>query len=81
MCGLQPRHASPIGGGPRNSSGSLAMLAAMRRASSQILPVLSSLPSLFRLTRNSHARSVPQTPLAGGTTNTAQAASGLMWTA
>jgi hypothetical protein len=30
-------------------SGSLAMLAAMRRTSSPILPVLSSFPSLFRL--------------------------------
>ena len=33
------------------SSGSLAILAAMRRTSSQILRVLSSFPSLFRLQR------------------------------
>ena len=33
---LQPRHASLIGGGPRSSSGSLAMLAAIRRASSRV---------------------------------------------
>ena len=32
MCG-QPRHASPLGGGPRSRFGSLATLAAMRRAS------------------------------------------------
>jgi hypothetical protein len=36
---------------PRSISGSLAMLAAMRRTSSQILPVLPSFPSLFRLQR------------------------------
>jgi hypothetical protein len=33
---LQPRHASLIGGEPGSSSGSLAMLAAMRRASSRV---------------------------------------------
>ena len=32
----QPRHASLNGGEPRSSSGSLAMLAAMRRASSRV---------------------------------------------
>jgi hypothetical protein len=36
---LQPRHASFIGGGGRSSSGSLAMLAAMRRASSRVSKV------------------------------------------
>ena len=35
----------------RTSPGSLAMFAAMRCTSSQILPVLSSFPSLFRLRR------------------------------
>ena len=35
----------------RGSFNALAMLAAMRRASSQILPVLPSFPSLFRLQR------------------------------
>jgi hypothetical protein len=33
---LQPRHASFIGGGGRSSTSSLAMLAAMRRASSRV---------------------------------------------
>jgi hypothetical protein len=32
-----------------SNSGSLAMFAAMRRTSSQTLPVLSSFPALFRL--------------------------------
>jgi hypothetical protein len=36
MCGPQPRHASLNGGEPRSTSGSLAMLAAMRRASSRV---------------------------------------------
>jgi hypothetical protein len=36
---------------PAEQVGHLAMLAAMRRSSSQILPVLSSFPSLFRLQR------------------------------
>jgi hypothetical protein len=33
---LQPRHASFIGGGGRSSTGSLAMLAAMRWDSSRV---------------------------------------------
>jgi hypothetical protein len=40
---LQPRHASFIGGGGRSSAGSLAMLAAMRRASSRV----SDLPHVY----------------------------------
>jgi hypothetical protein len=35
----------------------------------------------FELRRNTLARTVPQTPLAGGATDTAQAASGLISTA
>ena len=42
---------SPARGFSAAPSGSLAILAVMRRASSQILPVLSSFPSLFRLQR------------------------------
>ena len=34
-----PRHASLVGGGPRSMSGSLATLAAMRRASSRVSKV------------------------------------------